>query len=88
MTYKEIIQRAEKERRLCDHIAWDGVCVRCGATNKRFGDELLEEFGDFRVDLRELEVRCRRSACEGRVRWYGRMTAKKALHQNDIRRRK
>jgi hypothetical protein len=87
MTYKKIIQRAEKERRLCDHIAWDGVCTRCGAVNKRFGDEVVEEFGDFRIDLRDEDVKCRRSGCHGRIRWIGRMPHKKALHQNDIRRR-
>lgn len=87
MSYKEIIQRAEKERRLSDHIAWDGVCTRCGAVNKKFGDELIEEFGDFRVDLREKDCKCRRSACGGRVHWKGRMTPLQALHQNDIRRR-
>ena len=87
MSYKEIIQRAEKNRRKHDHIAWEGQCTRCGSVNKRFGDELIEEFGDFRIDVRDKDLKCRRTACGGRVHWFGRMTALKALHQSDIRRR-
>jgi hypothetical protein len=87
MAYKNIIQRADRERRKTDHVAWDGICTRCGVANKRFGDDLLEEFGDFRVDVRELDIRCKSARCTGRVKWYGRMRAEKALHQNDIRRR-
>jgi hypothetical protein len=86
--YKNVIQRANKQRRSTDHIAWEGICTRCGVINKRFGDELQKEFGDFRVDLKgRRDLKCRRSDCLGRVKWYGRMPAEKAIHQNDIRRR-
>ena len=87
MVYKKIIQRAEKERRLTDSVVWEGICVRCGLENKIFGDELEKKYKDYRVDVRELDLKCRSPRCGGRVRWRGRIPIKRALHLNDIRRR-
>ena len=88
MSYREIIKRADRERRRTDRVAWQGKCVRCGAIRYMFGDQIEKKYRDYRTDLREKNEKCSNYKCEGRVRWYGRVPIIKAIHLNDIRRRK
>ena len=88
MSYKQILQRADETRRLSDGIVWEGICTRCGLPRKAFADEILEEGGDERADVRDMAFKCNSPRCLGRIRWYGRIPIKRAIHLNDIRRRK
>jgi hypothetical protein len=84
----DILNRAERTRRSTDGIMWEGICTRCGLSRKAFADEILEETGDVRSDIRDMDFKCHSPRCLGRIRWSGKASTKRALHLNDIRRRR
>lgn len=84
---KEVEDRLKTNARPYDHIAWYGVCGRCGSSRYLFHDELKRLGKGNYDDLRGVQVQCKGGRCVSRVMLKGRISNKRATHLNDIRRR-
>lgn len=88
MLLKDIKKRASRERKVYDNIGWAGNCARCGAARIMLSDDIKKYFNDIYADARELEITCSSPRCSGRISKMHRMKDERAIHLNDIKRRK
>jgi len=87
MAIKEILERADKESSIYDHLGWRGICRKCGLSLNILGEELRDDYLDPYIDMRRQEVRCRNKRCQGSVKILCKMDPKRAKHLADIKRR-
>jgi len=87
MAIKKILERAQKQSSIYDHLGWRGICRNCGASLNILGEELRDSYPDPYINMREEEVRCRNKRCRGRVKILYKMAPKRAKHLADIKRR-
>jgi hypothetical protein len=86
--YKEILEQAIANRRPYDHIGWRGICTKCGIDYNIFGEEVKKKYGDTYKDMKSVEVRCKRTECNGLVKVLYKMKEERAIHLTSIARRK
>jgi len=87
MSNKVIQERAFEERRLHDHIAWRGICMRCGLKKNVFAEQIKALTGDVYSSHQGVELECSSPRCKGKVMLKGRMAESRAVHLNEIKRR-
>ena len=88
MSTKKIHERASRKRRRYDHIAWEGICRRCGVKKFIFGCDIRRNYGDGYKDMRDVEeVRCISSECVGTIKIKNKLPPLRALHLIDISKR-
>lgn len=85
--YKEIIERAERNRGVYDHIGWKGICRRCGLSHNYFVEDIRKLWDDVHVDLRRKNLHCKSPRCNGEVKILYKMSGERAVHLHDIMRR-
>ena len=84
---QDIQKRAVKARRQFDHVAWYGICRRCGLTRYVLGKDMYDENKDYTRDLRGEEVECSSPRCTAKVKIHGKVPESRAVHFADIARR-
>lgn len=88
---KEIRERSNRERRRYDHIAYVGICRRCGLTTNYLGKDIDEKYHDMYIDMRKKgedgELICKSPRCLGKVKVTDKIHPERAIRLADITRR-
>ena len=88
MAIKDILDRADKEKRKYDHVGWKAICKKCGLHHNVFADKIKLLFGSEEVDIRRRDIKCDSSECGGFLKIWGKIPTERAIHLHDILRRK
>jgi len=87
MSIKKIHDRANRKRGRYDHIAWEGICKKCGIKKFLFGGDIRRDYKDGYKDMRNEEVRCISHECGGKIKIKNKLPPLRALHLIDISKR-
>ena len=87
MSIKKIHERASRKRRRYDHVAWEGICRRCGVKKFVFGQDIRRNYGDGYKDIRDEEIKCVIPECRGKIKIKNKLPPLRALHLIDISKR-
>lgn len=82
---EEIQERAVRTRRRFDHVAYRGICPRCGQNKNLLGQQLYNQKRD--VYERPEDYPCSTPDCTGIVKVLYKMNEDRSVHLADISRR-
>ncbi len=83
---EEILDRAIRTKRRFDHVAYRGICPRCGKNKNLLGQQLYNQGRD--VYERPKDYPCDTPRCNGVVNILYKMNEDRAVHLCDIQRRR
>ena len=87
MSIKKIHERANRKRRRYDHIAWEGICKKCGIKKFIFGHDIRRDYGDGYKDMRDETIECISQDGAGKIKVKNKLPPLRALHLIDISKR-